>query len=654
MGVTQRGSEGTRGASVVVAPRRRMPVGAEVVPGGVHFRVWAPKHASVEVVLENEAGAFALKPEDDGYFAGLVGEAKAGTRYRFRLGGGGGKLWPDPVSRFQPEGPHGPSEVVDLSEYRWADADWQGPMSSGQQVLYELHVGTFTPGGTWADAVEQLPYLAELGVTVIELMPVSEFPGDFGWSYDGVDLFAPYHGYGTPDDFRRFVDRAHGLGIGVALDVVFNHMGPEANVLKEYGNDYFSKRHITEWGEALNFDGDNAGPVREFVLTNAGYWIEEFHLDGLRVDATQALYDESDDHIVGAIARRVREAARSQGRSVLVIGESEPQHARLVRPPEAGGMGYDLLWSDDFHHTAVVAATGTREGYYGDYLGTPQEFVSVLKRGWLYQGQWNLRQKKRRGTPALDVPACVFLFYLQNHDQIANSAAGTRLHALISPARYRALSALQLLAPATPLIFQGQEYAASGPFLYFGDLARRYAEAMHAGRRSFVTQFPSLATEEMQARVPDPKDPQGFTLSKLDPSERDRDGHTEVLTLYHDLIRLRRDDPVFSARCPEFDGAVLGPEAFALRWFGENDDRLLLVNLGVELRLPVAPEPLLAPPDGTKWRVLWSSEDPTYGGSGTPEPETEEHNWRLKAHAAVAMAPAPFEGDEHRDLPGSV
>jgi maltooligosyltrehalose trehalohydrolase len=653
MSVIDRGAGKGAAAATAAAPRRRLPVGAEVVPGGgVHFRVWAPKYDRVEAVLDGGAGTLALEAEPGGYFSGMLAKAGAGTRYRYRLGE---KLLPDPASRFQPGGPAGPSEVVDPSSYRWGDRGWAGPSKAEGHVLYELHVGTFTPGGTWADASAQLPYLAELGVTAVELMPVGEFPGKFGWSYDTVDLFAPYHGYGAPDDFRKFVDRAHGLGLAVLLDVVFNHLGPDGNVLEDYSDDYFSKRHITEWGPALNFDGENAGPVREFILANAAYWVNEFHLDGLRIDATQGLYDESADHIVGALARRVREAGRGQGRGVLVVGESEPQHARLLRAPDRGGMGYDMLWSDDFHHTAVVATTGSREGYYGDYLGTPQEFVSALKRGWLYQGQWNPRQKKRRGTPALDLPACAFIFYLQNHDQIANSAAGVRLHALTGPGRYRAVSAVQLLAPATPLIFQGQEFAASSPFLYFGDLAKRHADEMHQGRRSFVSQFASLATEEMQERVPYPKDPDVFARSKLDPSERDRGAHAQTLALYRDLLRLRREDPVFSTRCPNVDGAVLGPEAFVLRWFGpEGGDRLLLVNLGVELRLPQVAEPLLAPPDGATWRVLWSSDDPRYGGFGTPGPESEEFNWRLNAHTAVALKPEPFEGDEHRDLAGSV
>jgi maltooligosyltrehalose trehalohydrolase len=620
----------------------------------VSFRVWAPKHRTVEVVTDGNGGASPLRAEGDGYFAAVVSGLGAGARYRFRLGGG--LLRPDPASRFQPEGPAGPSEVVDPSAYLWADRAWRGPDPAARHVLYELHVGTFTPAGTWAAAAERLGDLADLGVTAVELMPVHEFPGAFGWSYDGVDLFAPYHGYGTPDDFRRFVERAHGYGLAVLLDVVYNHLGPEGNILTDYADAYLSTRHVTEWGPALNFDGEDSGPVREFILTNAGYWVDEFHLDGLRVDATQALFDEAPEpsrHIVAALGRRVRAAAG--GRSVLVVGESEPQRAGLLRPEARGGCGYDMLWSDDFHHTAVVAATGNRGGYYGDYQGGPQEFVSAFKRGWLYQGQWNLRQKKRRGTAALDLPACAFIFYLQNHDQIANSALGARLHALTSPGLYRVVSSLLLLAPATPLIFQGQEFAAAAPFHYFGDLPPESAAAMHRGRRKFVTQFPGLATPAMQALVPNPADPSVFAASKFDHSERDRGGHAQVRTLYRDLLRLRRDDPVFSTRCPSLDGAVLGPEAFLVRWFGPSgDDRLLLANLGVELRLPVAAEPLLAPASGTRWRLLWSSEDPRYGGHGAPDPESETLGWRLPGESTLLLAPEPSTADEYRNAPGSV
>lgn len=660
-------TEAQRSHGALVRERRRRPLGAEpAAGGGVDFRVWAPKHRRVTLVLEGGPGAgrtVGLTPEPGedggGFFSAFLAEAAAGTRYRFRLGDGP-ELVADPASRFQPEGTSGPSQVVDPSAFAWTDRDWRGPAGVEGQVLYELHLGTFTPGGTWADAAARLPDLADLGVTAVELMPVAEFPGRFGWGYDAVGLFAPYHGYGTPDDFRRFVDRAHALGLAVLLDVVFNHLGPDDNHLKDFSDGFFSSRHVTEWGEAPNFDGESCGPVRDFFLHNAAYWVDEFHLDGMRVDATQALFDTSGDHIVRQLARAIRGAAREAGRRALVVGESEPQRACLLRPDDRGGMGYDMLWADDFHHAATVAATGRREAYYADYHGSPQELVSAAKRGWLYQGQWNPRQGKRRGSPALDVPPAAFIAYLQNHDQIANtSAGGVRLHRQTSPGRYRAVTALLLLGPATPLLFQGQEFAASSPFLYFGDLRPDVAAEMHQGRRDFVKQFASLATPEGQAKVPAPNDPETFARSKLDPSERLRAPHAEALALHRDLLRLRRGDPTIAAgqRPGAVDGAVLGPEALVLRWFdphGRGDDRLLLLNLGADLRLEAAAEPLLAPPEGQRWRLLWSSDDPRYGGDGTPEPETEEYNWRVNGHAAVVLRPGPAEGDEYRNPPGAV
>jgi maltooligosyltrehalose trehalohydrolase len=642
------------------APARRLPIGAEpIAGGGVHFRVGAPKHRAVAVVLEAGPGApgeVTLTADGDGYFAGTATSAAPGTRYRFRLGGTDGDLLPDPASRYQPEGPRGPSEVIDASAFRWTDQAWRGAESIEGHVLYELHIGTFTPEGTWAAAEQQLPYLAGLGVTALEVMPLAEFAGNFGWGYDGVNLFAPYHVYGAPDDVRHFIDRAHALGLAVLLDVVYNHFGPDSSLLKPYSDDYVSTRHVNDWGEAVNFDGPRCGLVREFVLANVAYWIEEFHFDGMRVDATQSYFDTGPEHILKAIARTMRVAAGD--RRVLVVGENEPQSARLLRGEDRGGFGFDMLWSDDFHHSAKVAATGSREGYYGDYLGSPQELLSSVKHGWLYQGQWNLREKKRRGSPAWDIPPPAFIHFLQNHDQIGNSARGERVHALTSPGRFRALTALQLLGPATPMLFQGQEFAASSPFLYFADQPPEIAEVTHRGRRKFLEQFPSLATAEMQARLPHSGSIETFERAKLDLAERHAGAHAEALLLHRDLLRLRRDDPTIRAgrRRGAVDGAVLGPEALIVRWFdpeGRCDDRLLLINLGVELHLPVATEPLLAAPEGRRWRVYWSSEDPRYGGHGTAEPESEGQNWRLAAHAAVLLAPAPAEADEVRNPPGS-
>ncbi|HMH50008.1 MAG TPA: malto-oligosyltrehalose trehalohydrolase [Candidatus Acidoferrum sp.] len=616
---------------------RKLPVGAELKAQGVSFRVWAPAAPSVDVILESGPGspaALALDPEGDGYFSAVVAGAGAGTRYRFRLGGAERGL-PDPASRFQPEGPHGPSEVVDAAAFEWSDESWGGVALAGQ-VLYEMHVGTFSREGTWAGAAGELAELARLGVTAIELMPVAEFAGRFGWGYDGVDLFAPTRLYGRPDDFRRFVDRAHALGIGVVLDVVYNHLGPDGNHLRTFTPAYFTDRYDNEWGDAINFDGPDSGPVREFVTANAGYWIDEFHLDGLRLDATQQMFDTSPEHVITAIARRVREAGGR--RSTLVIAENEPQQTRLLRPPAQGGHGLDAMWTDDFHHAARVAVTGRREAYYSDYRGTAQELVSVVKRGYLYQGQRSAWQGKRRGSPTVGIEPARFVAYLQNHDQVANSARGERLHALTSPGRFRASTALLLLAPLTPMLFQGQEFGASTPFLFFADHTPELARSVRRGRAEFLHQFPSIATPEIHGRLADPSSPETFEASRLDVSERE--AHAEIYALHTDLLRMRRDDPVFSRQGAHgIDGGVLGADAFVLRLFGaDGDDRLLVVNLGDELTLSPAPEPLLAPPEGRRWEIAWTSEHPRYGGSGWA-PLDDQEQWRLAAHAACVARP---------------
>ncbi len=625
---------------------RRMHVGAEILPqGGVHFRVWAPRRRTVEVVIEDNATpqAFELQPEADGYFSGLVTGAGAGTRYRFRLDGGE-KLFPDPASRFQPEGPHGPSQVVEPNQFQWNDAEWRGVGIQGQ-VIYELHLGTFTPEGTLAAAMNELQELADLGVTVIELMPVAEFPGKFGWGYDGVNLFAPARIYGTPDDLRRFIDRAHAVGLGVILDVVYNHLGPDGNYLSEFTPDYFSKKHKTDWGEAINFDGENNAPVREYYLDNAAYWIEEFHFDGFRFDATQNIYDDSPDHILAAIVRMVRAAAK--GRSTILIGENEPQHVKLVQSPERGGYGLDALWNDDFHHSAMVALTGRNEAYYTDYLGKPQEFISAAKYGYLYQGQWYRWQLRRRGTSDLSLPPTAYVTFIQNHDQIANSGRGERCHALTSPGRYRAMTALMLLSPGTPMLFQGQEYAASQPFYYFADHEPELAKLIYAGRNKELSQFRSLATPEAQASLCDPAAQRTFEQCKLDFAERER--NQGIYQMHRDLLNLRRNDRAFNAqRRGGVDGAVLDEEAFVLRFFGGSvgdsnplDDRLLIINLGRDVVLNPAPEPLLAPPIDHGWKVLWSSENPRYGGLGTGPLETTE-NWLIPGHAAIVLRPTHY------------
>ncbi len=388
-----------------------------------------------------------------------------------------------------------------------------------------------------------MPELAALGITLVEIMPVAEFAGAFGWGYDGVDLFAPSRLYGMPDDLRFFVDEAHAHGLGVLLDVVYNHFGPVGNYTGSYAKAYASQDHETGWGHALNFDGPDSGPVREFFIANAGYWIDEFHIDGLRLDALHAIYDKSEDHIVAAVTRRARQAAGR--RKVLIIGENELQQAVALRSPADGGWGLDAAWNDDFHHAALVAATGHNEFYYGDYQGTPQELISAVRWGYLYQGQWNSRQSRRRGTPAWDIPAARFVNFLENHDQVANSARGLRFHALTSPGRYRALTALLLLSPGTPLLFQGQEFAAAAPFRFFADHDPELARLVREGRWQFLRRFASLAGPEHDVPPADLCGPEAFARSKLDLDQRRR--HTEAYALHRDLLRLRREDEVFSA-----------------------------------------------------------------------------------------------------------
>ena len=585
-------------APLATAPRRRLPIGAEALPeGGVHFRVWAPRHRELSIDIER-LGSFALAAEPGGYFSGFVRDAGCGMRYRLR-GDGGSEAWPDPASRFQPDGPHGPSEIIDASTFSWSDAGWRGRQRD-ELVIYEMHIGTFTPEGTWQTAQRELPALTELGITCLEVMPVADFPGRFGWGYDGVDLFAPTRLYGRPDDFRAFADQAHALGLAVILDVVYNHLGPDGNYLKQFSDSYFTDRYKNEWGEAVNFDGPDSGPVREFVLANARYWIEDFHLDGLRLDATQQMFDASEDHIIAAVAREVHNAGGR--RSTIVIGEDERQEARLVRPAEHGGYGLDAVWNDDVHHSAMVALTGRREAYYSDYRGRPAEFVAAAKYGFLYQGQRYVWQKKARGTPALDLPPESFVGFLQNHDQIANSIAGERLHALTSPGRWRAMTAYLLLMPGVPMLFQGQEFAASSRFLYFADHRRGLDEAVRRGRREFLGQFPSMAAPEIGEQLADPGDEETFRRSTLNPAERQADA--PAVALHRDLLILRRDDPVLNQRPAQVDGAVLGARAWLLRFFSEAGDRLLIVNLGADLTLRPAPEPLLAPTDGPAWDIL--------------------------------------------------
>jgi maltooligosyltrehalose trehalohydrolase len=589
--------------------KRRLSSGVELTGSGLaDVRVWAPTCRTAGFIHRPDTAderVMALASEPDGFFSGMVPGVAIGDRYCYLLDGE--RRRPDPVSRYQPDGPHGPSCVVDPSAFRWTDDAWRGVSVEGQ-VLYEMHVGTFTPEGTWVAAMSRLPHLVDVGITVIQMMPVADFAGRWGWGYDGVNLYAPTRLYGTPDDLRRFVDRAHALGLGVILDVVYNQLGPDGNYLGDFSREYFTDRYTNDWGSAPNFEGPP--PARAFYLENPAYWVAEFHFDGFRLDATHEVRDSSPEHVLAEQARLARAAAGR--RQIYVVAENEPQHPAIVRDAESGGYGLDALLNDDYHHTAIVALTARRDSYYASYKGSPQELLSSVKYGYLYQGQWYVARDEYRGELGFDLPSRAFVHFLDNHDQVANPSFGKRIHQVTSPGKFRALTALTLLSPATPLLFQGQEFCASSPFLFFADHHGELGAGVTDGRRKFVGQFARAAEED----AVEPNAPATFRRCVLDWQEQR--AHVHCLALHRDLLRIRREDPgIKSGAHKKIDGAVLTSEAFVVRFdVGGAHDRLLVVNLGPGIDLTPMAEPLLAPPRGHEWMVQWSSEDQVYGGTG--------------------------------------
>ncbi len=620
---------------------RRRAQGAEIFIDGTDFRVWAPACQAVELRLENTDVVQALEPEGDGHwFARIAAGAGAGTRYRYRVDG---KDWiPDPAARWLPEGPHGPAEVVEPRAFSWTDARWPG-LSHHGQIIYEMHVGTFSPDGTWAGAANKLMELKDLGITVIEMMPVTEYAGRFGWGYDGVAWLAPTRNYGHPDDLRRFVDQAHQHGLGVILDVVYNHLGPDGNYLERFAPWYVSQES-NEWGASLNFDGEHNQAMRRLAIDSATAWIEEYHVDGLRLDAIHSIVDRSPEHIVAAITRECRAVAGA--RSLFISAENETQESGYIRPVDQGGGGLDAVWNDDFHHAAAVALSGRRHAYYRDFQGTTAEWLAAAKHGFLFQGQRSDWQSKRRGQATRELEMASFVAYLENHDQVANALQGRRLWQQSQPGCYRAMTALLLLGPWTPLLFQGQEWSASSPFHFFADHQPDLSRLVRAGRAEFMSQFPGATLE----RLPDPGSPEVLARCKLDWAERTSPWHERALRLHRDLIALRRQDlTLWGAHANDgvtLEFAPLTTTCGLLRFFvddpGGQGDRLLLVNLGPDIDLGCPAQPLLAPPSTSScWRLLWSSEDPEYGGHGTFEPEDEECGWTIPGCAASLLGPRP-------------
>ena len=591
-----------------------LALGARPRADGVDFRVWAPDRKSVEVVIYTDgspATSQALQRDAPGYWSGHITGLQAGARYMYRLDGTTDR--PDPASRHQPDGVHGPSMVVDPN-FGWTDQSWRG-LPREDLVVYELHVGAATTDGTFEALIERLANLRELGITAIELMPVADFPGDRNWGYDGVDLYAPARAYGGVDGLKRLVDAAHAHGLAVILDAVYNHLGPAGNYLRDYSPRYFTDRHHTPWGEALNFDGPGSREVREFFVANALHWAHEYHFDGLRLDATHAIIDDSPVHILQEIAERVR-ASLPPDRRFLLIAEDGRNEARLVRPTEVGGYGLDAVWADDLHHTVRVTLTGENDGYYRDYARGAEEIAATLRGGWLFQGQPAPRTGEPRGTPAGDLPVAAFVHCIQNHDQVGNRALGERLHHDVSPAAYRAASALLLLSPYIPMLFMGQEWAASSPFLFFTDHDPDLGRLVTEGRRREFKHFSAFA----HAEVPDPQAADTFRRSKLDWAERTREPHAGALRLYRDLLALRMDLPALrDTDRGHFDVRAVGNKSVALRRGSAVADQVMIaiVNLGEALDLAITE----VAPGASGLRVLLDTEGSAYAdGSAEPDP----------------------------------
>jgi maltooligosyltrehalose trehalohydrolase len=500
-----------------------------------HFRVWSPDATEVELCL-HEHDPVLMQPSPNGYWLASVRAVPPGALYYYRVDGRG--PYPDPASRFQPRGVHGPSAVIDPSAFLWTDHSWRG-IDRSNLIFYELHIGTFTPQGTFAAAAAKLDYLKSLGITVVELMPVADFPGERNWGYDGVSLFAPAHCYGTPGDLRGFVDAAHRSGIAVFLDVVYNHFGPDGAYQGVFSRYYHSRKHRSPWGAAINYDGAGSEGVRDYVCENALHWIREYHMDGLRLDATQVISDDSPRHIVAALAGAVRAHLQDYKRQVHIIAEDSRNQAAILAPENAGGWELDGVWSDDFHHHVRHRLAGDTDGYYVDFDGSNESIARTIRDGWYFTGQHSVFRGAPRGTPPSHFDRDRFVFCIQNHDQIGNRAFGDRLHHQCDAAAWRAASVLLLMAPETPLLFMGQEWAASSPFQFFTDHHEELGRAVTIGRRSEFARFKAFSDPATRDRIPDPQAAETFLRSKLDWTEIDREPHAAVLNLYRDLLHLR-------------------------------------------------------------------------------------------------------------------
>jgi maltooligosyltrehalose trehalohydrolase len=520
-----------------------------------------------------------LARDDQGVWSATVADARPGSRYFYWLDDELRR--PDPYSRFQPEGVHGPSEVVDPGLHVWHDAAWRG-LHIQDLVIYQVHVGTFTPEGTLDAMTRQLARLKSLGIGAIQVLPLAEFPGERNWGYDGVDLFAVSHTYGGPPALKRLVDAAHAVGLGIIVDVVYNHFGPDGNYLRDFSTGYFTDHYHTPWGEAINYDGDHSAWVRKMVIDNARYWLREYHADGLRLDATHAIHDGSPRHVLAEITEAAR-AAAGPDRRVVLIAETGENDVRYLRSVADGGFGFDAVYADDFHHSLRRYLAGDHEGYYADYDGTLEEVARCIEQGWLYEGQPtpSSNGEHRRGTSARHQPAWQFVYVLQNHDQVGNRAFGERLHHQVGIERFAAASALLLFLPFTQMLFMGQEFGASSPFQYFTDHNRDLGKLVTEGRRREFRAFSAFADAALRERIPDPQAKATFLASKLRWSEAEVPPGAGLQDWYTSLIGLRHTDPVLADQSRERLAAqALARDVLAVRRWLANEERLLLVNFG--------------------------------------------------------------------------
>jgi maltooligosyltrehalose trehalohydrolase len=584
----------------------KLSLGATPTLHGVSYCVWAPKALRVEVEIRRNGVVrqVLLSPQAHGYHGGSDSEGRVGDHYRYSLEGHG--TFPDPVSRAQHDGVCGWSIVVDPHTFTWTDACFRRA-AFRDLVIYEIHIGTFSPDGTFRAAIERLDDLRELGIRAIEIMPIADFPGVRNWGYDGVLLYAPAACYGSPDDLRALVDAAHGRGIAVILDVVYNHLGPDGNPLPRFSDFYFSKKHQTPWGSALNFDGENNGPVREFFGANPSYWMEEFHIDGFRLDAVHAIIDESKRHILAEMTERIHE------RGGFVVAEDERNETLLITPVGQGGMGFDAVWADDFHHSTRVAATGEQAAYFANFGGSSGEIATTLSHGWYYSGERQKVPPQARGTNGAHLPPERFIHCISNHDQVGNRALGERINHLTPPESYRTLSALLCLSPYTPLLFMGQEWGASTPFLFFTDHAGDLGCKITEGRRKEFEAFAEYDDPAEQSRIPDPQDPATFVRSKLNWDERNQNGHRETLMLYGECLKFRAAHPALRPLGREtWQVKALDWGAVVIHLRSEGSEILIAFDLkgGRKGEIP--------PPHHREasWKLFLSTDEKRFGGRG--------------------------------------